>query len=429
MRVKIFLLALLVALSSAGKHDVYKGYTVYGIVTSEGSDLELLHQLEEPLDLDVLQHGDAQRETLVMVAPENNAKFLEKLDEYGIQVYVKVADVPKYFEEFDADYARYRSSRTSREAIPFDNYPRYAEVNEYLERIAAQYPDIVTLVNMGPSYEGRDIKYLKISTTNFTDTSKPIYFMDALIHAREWVTAPVALYSIHRLVEDLRAEDQDLLEGTDWIIMPMVNPDGYEWSHDQERMWRRTRRVDPTVNTTCVGVDANRNFDVAFNTVGVSANPCEQTYPGSAPFSEPETRYVRDILFEHLDRIQLYVNIHSHGNWVLFGFGNRTMPANGVALHHVGAILGSTIDAVKLPQAPFYRVGNSANLLYPSSGSAQDYAQDIGVPFSYTLELPGLGYAFQVPPSYIAKINEETWRGIAQQARLSKMHYNMRIGS
>lgn len=73
--------------------------------------------------------------------------------------------------------------------------------------------------------------FFQISTTNFTDASKPIYYMDAMIHAREWVTTPVALYSIHRLVEDLREQDRDLLETIDWIIHPIVNPDGYEYTH------------------------------------------------------------------------------------------------------------------------------------------------------------------------------------------------------
>lgn len=58
-----------------------------------------------------------------------------------------------------------------------------------------------------------------------------MYFIDAAMHAREWVTVPVALYSMHRLVEDLVEGDRDLLEQVDWIILPMVNPDGYEFSH------------------------------------------------------------------------------------------------------------------------------------------------------------------------------------------------------
>lgn len=36
------------------------------------------------------------------------------------------------------------------------------QVNVYMERLATQYPNLVTLVNAGPSFEGRDVKYLKV---------------------------------------------------------------------------------------------------------------------------------------------------------------------------------------------------------------------------------------------------------------------------
>lgn len=107
----------------------------------------------------------------------------------------------------------------------------------------------------------------------------------------------------------------------------------------------------------------------------MSDNPCQNTYPGTHPFSEPETGYVRDILEEYLDRIQIYMDIHSHGNWVLFGYGDRSLPPNAAQLFHLGSAMGAVMDAQKLPQAGFYRVGNSATILYVSSGSAQDYGQ------------------------------------------------------
>ncbi|KAJ0172860.1 hypothetical protein K1T71_011036 [Dendrolimus kikuchii] len=241
--------------------------------------------------------------------------------------------------------------------------------------MSARYPDLVQLVHAGFSFEGRQIKYLKISTTNFNNITKPIYFMNAMIHAREWVTTPVTIYSVFRLVENLRSEDRDLLQDVDWIILPIVNPDGYEYSHTDFRLWRRTRSVNLTNSVDCVGVDGNRNFDVSFNTVGVSSNPCSDVYPGPEAFSEPETRIVRDILLEYLDRIQLYLDIHSHGNYVLFGFGNQTVPSNAAQVHHVGAAMGAVIDTMKLPEAGYYLVGNSASVLYGSSGSAQDYGQ------------------------------------------------------
>lgn len=53
--------------------------------------------------------------------------------------------------------------------------------------------------------------------------------MESLLHAREWITLPATLYAIEKLVIDV--EEQDLLQNIDWIIMPIANPDGYEWTH------------------------------------------------------------------------------------------------------------------------------------------------------------------------------------------------------
>ncbi|XP_028160928.1 carboxypeptidase B-like [Ostrinia furnacalis] len=422
----IGLVLVLVATINAGKHDQYSGYSVHGVKLRDDSDKVFITELTDSLDLDVWQDGVAgARDALVMLDPNSRLAVLDELDARGIQHYLHLRDVAQAFETHDEQINQWKQSRSGR-LVPFNDYPRYAEVDAYLETIAAQYPELVTLVNAGQSYEGRDIKYLKISTTNFTDTSKPIYFMDAMIHAREWVTTPTALFSIHRLVEDLRDQDRDLLEDIDWIILPITNPDGYEFSHDDTRLWRRTRSINLEVSDTCFGVDGNRNFDVNWNTTGVSQDPCSQTYPGTSAFSEPETRILRDIFDEYIDRMEIFMNIHSHGNWVLYGFGNETLPPNAIHLHLVGAAMGAAMDAMKLPEADWYKVGNSAMILYGTSGSAQDYGQLVGVPLSYTLELPSYGFDFRVPPEYIEHINRETWEGIAVTARLARTTFRAR---
>ncbi|XP_068623688.1 carboxypeptidase B-like [Battus philenor] len=364
-----------------------------------------------------------------MVSRENEAKLLNALNDNGIKHYLHLSDIVKALDEHDDEVSKWRAKRAGKMAA-FENYPRYSEILEYMEMLAEKYPDIVTLVNAGPSFEGRDVKYLKISSSNFTDNSKPIYFMDATMHAREWVTTPVALYAMHRLVEDLRTEDRDLLEQMDWIILPVVNPDGYEYSHTEHRLWRRSRSFRPEVSTTCYGADINRNFNISFNTIGVSSNPCSDVYPGPAAFSEIEAVYVRDIVYEHLQRMQVYLNIHSYGNMILFGYDDMTFPPNVVAIHFVASVMGAAIDTMKIRTAPHYVVGNGAFILYAVSGSAQDYVQFAGVPFSYTLELPEFnGYDFRVPPEYIDQINAETWRGIAASARASLFFYRQRQSS
>lgn len=60
-------------------------------------------------------------------------------------------------------------------------------------------------------------------------SNKPTIYVQAAIHAREWIAPPVALYIINQLVEN--PDNTYLYENIDWVIIPVVNPDGYEYTH------------------------------------------------------------------------------------------------------------------------------------------------------------------------------------------------------
>ena len=66
------------------------------------------------------------------------------------------------------------------------------------------------------------------------------------IHAREWVSPTSGLYTIHQIIQNhLNSRNgnpfnEDVV-GIDWYIMPLLNPDGYEYSHTHDRMWRKNR--------------------------------------------------------------------------------------------------------------------------------------------------------------------------------------------
>lgn len=100
-----------------------------------------------------------------------------------------------------------------------------------MDDLAEENPELVTVINAGLSYEGRQIKYVRISTTRFENPRKPVIVIDAMVHAREWVTTPVAIYIIEQLVKE--AANSALADGIDWIIIPLANPDGYEYSIDE----------------------------------------------------------------------------------------------------------------------------------------------------------------------------------------------------
>lgn len=68
---------------------------------------------------------------------------------------------------------------------------------------------------------------LKISSGG---TGKPKILIDAGIHAREWIAPVTALYAIHQLVTN--KSNSALYDKVDWYIIPSLNPDGYDYTHE-----------------------------------------------------------------------------------------------------------------------------------------------------------------------------------------------------
>lgn len=89
------------------------------------------------------------------------------------------------------------------------------------------YGDLCHTETLGFSYEGRAIRALKIGRF---DGTKPIVFFEAGVHAREWIAPMTALYLMEQLVINHHVHTE--LQSIDVIIVPVLNPDGYEYSHE-----------------------------------------------------------------------------------------------------------------------------------------------------------------------------------------------------
>jgi len=105
----------------------------------------------------------------------------------------------------------------------------YWQIADYAQELQRKYPDRVKVESMGKTVEDRDLWVIKVS--NQLEANKnPAIFVDAGIHAREWIAPATALYLLNQITEnpDVSAS---LLNGLDWYIVPVLNPDGYEFSH------------------------------------------------------------------------------------------------------------------------------------------------------------------------------------------------------
>lgn len=66
-------------------------------------------------------------------------------------------------------------------------------------------------------------------------------------------------YFYLQLLISKKASIQKLLETHVFYITPVFNPDGYEYTFTDDRLWRKTRR--PTNKKGCIGTDVNRNWN------------------------------------------------------------------------------------------------------------------------------------------------------------------------
>ena len=77
-------------------------------------------------------------------------------------------------------------------------------------------------------------------------------WIDGGIHAREWISPAVATYHMRELVENGDKYPSEIVDQVDWYILPVHNPDGYEYSRVRDRFWRKSRYGCETHHQTSV---------------------------------------------------------------------------------------------------------------------------------------------------------------------------------
>lgn len=205
------------------------------------------------------------------------------------------------------------------------------------------------------------------------------------------------------------------LNNYDFWFVPTVNPDGYEYSHSHDRMWRKTR----SKGRVCEGADPNRNYNDHWGGSGSSKDECSLIYAGKRAESEIEVKHISQLLYSNRNRIVMYLSLHSFSQMILWPYGYANVaPHNERQLQ---AVASAGITGIRQYRGTSYTMGRVANVLYPASGGSDDYAMAAcGIPFVYTIELPDKGWrGFILPTSEIIPVGVETEQGIA--AMVDKM--------
>lgn len=229
--------------------------------------------------------------------------------------------------------------------------------------------------------------------------TKPVILIEAGAHAREWTSPAVATY----LAQQLADAGKMFLKHVSFIIVPAMNPDGYEFSITTDRLWRKNRRP---IDASCVGVDLNRNWDTVWDLgAGASDLSCSYIYRGERAFSEIETRSLADLAKTFRKSLTMFVSLHSFGEFVLYPWG-YTMDRSDMSTY-LRYLAKRITRLLNKNGTAHFRYGQSSRMMYLASGTSDDYMHSLGVPFAYTIELPRDD--FILPPQDIIPLAEDLW--------------------
>merc|ERR1719282_1117632 len=106
------------------------------------------------------------------------------------------------------------------------------------------------------------------------------------------------------------------------VIMPNCNPDGFEYAHNNMRLWRKNRRQAP--DNGCAGVDLNRNFPIDWGGNGsTSTGTCSEVFIGPSSLSEPESIAISKMMDAS---VKVHLDFHSYSEMILRPWSYTSVP-------------------------------------------------------------------------------------------------------
>ncbi|XP_049768818.1 zinc carboxypeptidase-like [Schistocerca cancellata] len=401
---------LIVARGAAGGERArFDHYQVFRLTPSSATQLHLLNALNARPDGMVASHLTsrccAQLEFLsepsavarsvdVMVAPHQHPSFRDLLTTSGIGYTVTIPDVQRLLEDGE-------SSGKNSTDYDWETYQDLPQLNAWIDATVARHPEAASILVAGTSFEGRPLKGVRICH----GPGRPVVFVEAGIDGAEWPSVSTATFLVHQLLTNDSEAVRRVVQAFDWHVLPTANPDGCNYAHTTDRIWRKNRRPGPN---GCYGTDPNRNWDFNWGDSGSSDNPCSPHYRGSSPFSEPETRSLSDFLRGLKERLLVYVSLHTYKQALMWPYGLSYERAdNNQELMEVANI---SAEALSRRYGTKYQTGTIFDIFGGVSGSSVDWVKkSLGARFVFEYDLRDTGgFGLLLPPAQVRPTAEET---------------------
>lgn len=115
-----------------------------------------------------------------------------------------------------------KPKKNRKAGFALDQYNELDDIYQFLDEMQALHPDKATVFTVGESFEGRLIKGIKITSND----DNPAIFIEANIHAREWISSATSVWIINELLTTTDQRVKDIADSVTWYLVPVTNPDG-----------------------------------------------------------------------------------------------------------------------------------------------------------------------------------------------------------
>lgn len=412
---RVVLLLFVTSRCSLCEKLYYDGDIVVAIDVLKGDErletvLDILNKHIPLQEQDVWKEPSTTKPGFFRLPLRYKADVLSSLDSADIAYRVTIEDIGRLIRKAEEENEAIKAQRrkgTSGNIV--GTFPRLAEVIEWMNNISIQYPELASTFSIGNTAFGRPQQVLKLGLNG---GNKWRVWVDGAMHAREWLSPTTAIYITDQLIQGYANGDPEIINFLtilDFHILIISNPDGYEYTHTDDRLWRKNRR--PTTDT-CTGVDINRNFAFQWGGTGASPVPCDNTYMGPYAESERETVNIVNYVLPEASKYIWYMAYHTWGKqfFTRWDYTGSEVPPDHQELLD---LVQRTVNAIIAVNGEFYEGGTAPDLMYTFSGSSSDWSRGTAnIKYPYLVELRDDGtYGFVAPPEEIIPCGEENWAG------------------